>query len=361
MTREEAIEIVRENMHLSYDKGNIFEALKTLVPELAEWSEDEKIRKEMIRYFTEMKKGGSAALPYDDCIAYLERQKGQKPTENSVYPHSLDEAIQLYYSTYGNGKGGFDHISLPKFQDIVEEFVKSYGQKPTGWSEEDKYILKNIRDFVKENTINPNRVNCAEECLNWLKTLPKRFNLQPKQEWSEKDKNKIERLAFLVSVAEEKEMISPSESIDLRNFIKSLCPRPEQEQQIKKGDKVSIHCRKDREEHIIAIYDGKVGKVTDVWNKRYPWGHIAVKLDNGCNNSFHEDELEVLDALPSDVVHIPSVWREEDIKKSPSMCSWASIGDDGEYAHGEKYYDADGHEISKEEYEGLVGPTRGLK
>ena len=69
----------------------------------------------------------------------------------------------------------------------------------------------------------------------------------------------------------------------------------------------------------------------------------------------------ILDALPSDVVHIPSVWREEDIKKSPSTCSWASIGDDGEYAHGEKYYDADGHEISKEEYEGLVGPTRGLK
>lgn len=69
----------------------------------------------------------------------------------------------------------------------------------------------------------------------------------------------------------------------------------------------------------------------------------------------------ILDALPSDVVHIPSVWREEDIKKSPSMCSWASIGDDGKYAHGEKYYDADGHEISKEEYEGLVGPTRGLK
>lgn len=69
----------------------------------------------------------------------------------------------------------------------------------------------------------------------------------------------------------------------------------------------------------------------------------------------------ILDALPSDVVHIPSVWREEDIKKSPSTCSWASVGDDGEYAHGEKYYDADGHEISKEEYEGLVGPTRGLK
>ena len=48
-------------------------------------------------------------------------------------------------------------------------------------------------------------------------------------EWCKEDENKIERLAFLVSVVEEKEMISPSESIDLRNFIKSLCPQPKQE------------------------------------------------------------------------------------------------------------------------------------
>lgn len=62
----------------------------------------------------------------------------------------------------------------------------------------------------------------------------------------------------------------------------------------------------------------------------------------------------ILDALPSDVVHIPSVWKEEDIKKSPSTCSWASLGDDGKYEHGEKYYDADGNEITKEEYEALL-------
>lgn len=63
----------------------------------------------------------------------------------------------------------------------------------------------------------------------------------------------------------------------------------------------------------------------------------------------------ILDALPTDTVHIPSVWTEESIKKSPSMCTYASIGDDGEYKYGEKYYDADGNEITKEEYEALVG------
>ena len=46
------------------------------------------------------------------------------------------------------------------------------------------------------------------------------------------------------------------------------------------------------------------------------------------------------------------------MKKLPSMCIWASLGDDGKLEHGDKYYDADGNEITKEEYEALVGqPT----
>ena len=46
------------------------------------------------------------------------------------------------------------------------------------------------------------------------------------------------------------------------------------------------------------------------------------------------------------------------MKKLPSMCIWASLGDDGKIEHGDKYYDADGNEITKEEYEALVGqPT----
>lgn len=78
----------------------------------------------------------------------------------------------------------------------------------------------------------------------------------------------------------------------------------------------------------------------------------------------------ILDAIPlnnekpmetvkkDEPICIPSVWREEDMKKLPSMCSWASLGDDGKIEHGDKYYDANGNEITKEEYEALVGrPT----
>ena len=78
----------------------------------------------------------------------------------------------------------------------------------------------------------------------------------------------------------------------------------------------------------------------------------------------------ILDAIPlnnekpmetvkkDEPICIPSVWREEDMKKLPSMCNWTSLGDNGKLEHGENYYDADGNEITKEEYEALVGqPT----
>ena len=58
-----------------------------------------------------------------------------------------------------------------------------------------------------------------------------------------------------------------------------------------------------------------------------------------------------------EVVNIPSVWIEENKKKAPSMCSWASI-DDNSYDYGVKYYDADGNEITKEEYEALLDQTQ---
>ena len=210
------------------ERAKKYNIVKLIFPELAK-SEDEKIRKEMIRYFTEMKKGGSAALPYDDCIAYLERQKEigirwlkSDNVKNPDKPY-IDKT-GMFYTTDGK----MCHAS---------EIEKQKGQKPTGWSEKDEHIIKNIYDFVKENTIVPYRVKCAEECLEWLKSLPERFNLQSKQEWSKEDENKIERLAFLVSVAEEKEMISPSESIDLRNFIKSLRPQSKKEFSMEKAIK----------------------------------------------------------------------------------------------------------------------------
>ena len=76
------------------------------------------------------------------------------------------------------------------------------------------------------------------------------------------------------------------------------------------------------------------------------------------DEEYYTEALKRFKDANKSALYIPSVWREEDIKKAPSKIAWASIGDDGEYRHGEKYYDADLNEITKEEYEALVGPTQ---
>lgn len=94
MDRKEAIEIIRKNM--PSDKSlPVYEALQTLVPELVE-SEDEKIRQFLLRlvkrcpessidFMGEIKKG--------DVIAWLEKQKEQKPAEWKPSPESMEALL----------------------------------------------------------------------------------------------------------------------------------------------------------------------------------------------------------------------------------------------------------------------------
>lgn len=101
MTREEAIKIVRENMHLSYDEGNIFEALETLVPELHE-SKDEKIRKALIQEFKEKVQKSfewKDGIPNNAVLDWLEKQKEQKSLNISAASEWLKEHVCGYMNS----------------------------------------------------------------------------------------------------------------------------------------------------------------------------------------------------------------------------------------------------------------------
>ena len=83
MTREKAIKIVKEFINSTCLHLVDQEALETLIPELRE-SEDERIRKELINFFTIENWHGD--VPFNDkCgkkyLAWLEKQKEQKPSE----------------------------------------------------------------------------------------------------------------------------------------------------------------------------------------------------------------------------------------------------------------------------------------
>lgn len=167
MTREEAIKIVRENMHLSYDEGNIFEALKTLVPELKE-SEDERIIKTLQEY-VKNRNWPLNGPTQDEVLAWLEKQKQsfRQIHDGAIWDSGLRTGIELgkkeqkpdgddeteVQKAYREGKNAgrkevFDH---PEYYGLQLRRMYDYetGKRNPEWGKED------IEEYRNEAKFNP--------------------------------------------------------------------------------------------------------------------------------------------------------------------------------------------------------------
>jgi len=170
MDRKEAIEIVRKNYPHAGFSGSEFEtALRELVPELKE-SEDERIRKEIIDWM----KGGTT---YDwqenkeKWIAYLEKQKEQKPAEWSEEDRKMLDAIIKRYS-FPIETDFSVFVGEDKLKDMREElgWLKSLRpQLKYEWSEEDEEMLDAMVDIVANSLYEP--LCPRDKMLCWLKSL----------------------------------------------------------------------------------------------------------------------------------------------------------------------------------------------
>lgn len=231
MDREEAIEIIRKNM--PSDKSlPVYEALQTLVPELAE-SEDERARKWLLDYAIEMIAGleSDISLSNYDGIkghdpeaeaelaqwqkarAYLEKQKEPHYTKrNALFDKcvencdpevmkkvsdEVDEMLEkeqklAEHSAKGRrGRiGGIPECVRRKAEAFRNKMEPPYdaddictayeagaleSAKPAEWSEEDENMLWNIISIVGQS-----KSIQADEMLDWLKSL----RPQPKKELS---------------------------------------------------------------------------------------------------------------------------------------------------------------------------------
>ena len=104
---------------------------------------------------------------WDDAM----KQKEQKPVD---YDH------EMWKNCEANFEGG---------KKEVIEHPEKYGlQKPVEWDELDKDCLNRAIWYIENPA--PSVVKDTNLIL-WLKSLPGRLNLQPKQEWSEEDIKKI--------------------------------------------------------------------------------------------------------------------------------------------------------------------------
>ena len=124
---------------------------------------------------------------------------------------------------------------------LTEQYDKGFWkgkmeQKPAEWREEDEKMLEVCSQYIG-NTI-PTDYDEEEftvkDCRNWLKSLPERFNLQPKQEWNEQNKKWFDAI-----IKDYEESLSGDEEHDPAiqikiNLLKSLRPswKPSEEQPV---------------------------------------------------------------------------------------------------------------------------------
>lgn len=183
-------------------------------------SEDEKIRKQLIGFFS-----GHYALcniNAKDTIAYLKKQKEQKSLNISAASEWLRKHISRYMNSeynefhkcveydgsidkdrlindfeeamqkeqkpikvYDNmddliADAMIDEISKSDMSDSAKHnriyWINKHRQNLAEWSEEDKKNFEEAVSYIKDDSLK-----------EFIKSLPERFNLQPKQEWKQEN------------------------------------------------------------------------------------------------------------------------------------------------------------------------------
>lgn len=135
-----------------------------------------------------------------------EEQKEQKPVIKLVFPKfRVGDIIRNVYdesdkttrriSYVGEHGYNFDYRHLGdkagggSFGFCYEDHYELVEQKPAEWDKEDKEMFEAVDEslYCYESGKAPEAVAQIEAERCWLSSLPERFNLQPKQEWSEEE------------------------------------------------------------------------------------------------------------------------------------------------------------------------------
>lgn len=246
--------IYRDNARIAEDYVAVAR-YENIFPELRE-SEDEKTRKRLIKFISDVKRisesgRNSWAVRKDDAemcntfLSYLEKQKEQKP---SIFPPGLGE---VHWNPIPSGKD-VHKWNLPddfeeavykvanfispfnsqeelrkvshRFAEQLLDIAKKDEQKPA-WSEEDEVYLQDALWCVNQAAKMARGENDMGACWSaerWLKSL------RPvKQEWSEEDKEILEKLHRLLVICRgEKKFIQEADYNKMDNLLKSLRPQP---------------------------------------------------------------------------------------------------------------------------------------
>lgn len=189
------------------------------LPELAE-SEDEKIRKEIIEYI----KSGEQRKCYNKrWIAYLEKQKEQKPIEKQDYSGLTDFERAIHR---GFLCAGVENVPVEIIKETAQDCLAQ--MKPAEWSEEDKNKLYRVMEtLIADKTIAQRKYprckalhKAYDELIDWLKSLKNRENFLKSNINSTSWKPSKEQMKAVICAIEECGYNSGLES--LYNDLKKL-------------------------------------------------------------------------------------------------------------------------------------------
>jgi hypothetical protein len=218
MTRKEALQAIKAKMDYYESDKRLRGALETLIPELCE-SEDERIRKEIIDFIQWAEERGMTRHDYhqakrpSEWIAYLEKQKEQKPAERSEKDEEMMAKIDCYLDSVIG-------LSEEEKQDI-EKWLKAHYQfearntQAKCLDHDDEtyrdFIIESLESqlrFCKKNTEGANIAKQIHSATAWLKS--KCFPFKPSDE----------QMEALYSVLEhEAERLGPSKDLQLANSL----------------------------------------------------------------------------------------------------------------------------------------------
>ncbi len=183
-------------------KGDAKLAVEHAFPELYE-SEDERIRKWLVDYFKSVGKSWiHRDISPEQIIAYLEKQKEQKPNIELIQRSWYMEGY--HDREFGKepkwiiktGEGGPRHEPNPRYgQPLAKE------QNPAEWSEEDEKRIQRIHDFMWKNRKgDTDTIYQIEKDADWLKSLPMKCpklsdNWKPSEEQQEEPDKSLEEAA----------------------------------------------------------------------------------------------------------------------------------------------------------------------
>ena len=180
-----ALEWARQVM--TGETGFIRKDVEEVFPELAE-SNDEKIRKEIVDFITSSNKYGTNER-CEAWLAWLEKQGEPIEINPSEFDLHLNKLLKQFESLPKEELISNLSYYLNVIQNDGTYKIEKQGQK-LAWSEEDEIdTLFNLVKMYHGDYIDMPEKN---KLLNWLVALKGR--VQPKQEWSEEEEFRINRI-----------------------------------------------------------------------------------------------------------------------------------------------------------------------